>query len=105
MPAHAVAQQTPWAQNPDAHSVAAAQVWPRGFFEQVPPLHTLGATQSVLAVAVVHVVLHTLAVVSQRYAPHDELVAAEHVPVPLQSRGGVKVEPVHVAAAHCVPLT
>ena len=99
---HAVAQQTPWAQNPDAHSVAPAQVWPSGFFEQVPPLHTLGATQSAL---VVHVVLHASVVVLQAYGLHDEVVAAAHMPVPLQSRGGANVEPVQSAATHCVPVT
>lgn len=62
VPVHAVAQQTPCAQKLDAHSVAAVQVCPSGFFEQVVPLQTFGAAQSAL---VVHVVRHAFAVVSQ----------------------------------------
>ena len=34
---------------------------------------------------------------------HDEVVAATHVPVPLQARADVSVEPVQDAPAHCVP--
>jgi hypothetical protein len=48
VPLQLEAQQTPCWQMPDAHSVPAAQVPPSGFFEQTPPLQTLGATQSVL---------------------------------------------------------
>jgi hypothetical protein len=102
VPVHAVAQHTPCAQKPDAHSVAPAHVCPSGFLEQVPPLHTLGATQSAL---VVQVVLHASVVVLQAYGLHDEGVAAAHMPVPLHSRGGVKVEPVQSAATHWVPAT
>jgi hypothetical protein len=82
----AVAQQTPWAQKPELHSAAVAQGAPRIFFEQVPPLQTLGETQSVSAV---QDVLQILLVVSQLYAPQLLLAAAEQVPVPLQVRGGV----------------
>ena len=103
MPVHAVAQQTPCAQKLDAHSVAAVQVCPSGFFEHVPPLQTLGAAQSAF---VVHVVLHAFAVVSQTYGLHDELAAVAHMPVPLHRRGGVNVAPAgQAAAAHSVPLT
>src|SRR6185503_14006772 len=86
VPEQAVAQQTPCAQKPEAHSVAIAQVRPSGFFEHVPPLQMLGATQSASAV---HVVLHALAVVSQTYGLQGELAAAAHMPVPLHRRGGV----------------
>jgi hypothetical protein len=44
------------------HSVPAAQALPSGFFEQVPPLQTLGETQSPSAV---QLVLQTFIVVSQ----------------------------------------
>jgi hypothetical protein len=86
VPVQAVAQQTPCAQKPELHSTAVEQAVPSGFFEQVPPLQTLGATQSVSAM---QVVLQMLLVVSQLYAPQLLLVAAEQVPVPLQVRGGV----------------
>jgi hypothetical protein len=103
VPVHAVAQHTPCAQKPDAHSAAAAQVRPSGFLEQVPPLQTLGEAQWA---SVVHVVRQAFAVVSQTYGLHAELVAAAHMPMPLHSRGGVNVDPAgQVAAAHCVPLT
>ena len=62
VPVQAVAQHTPCAQNPELHSTEVAQVAPSGFFEQVPPLQTLGDTQSVSAV---QVVLQMLLVVSQ----------------------------------------
>ena len=62
VPVQAVAQQTPWAQKPELHSAPVAQVAPRIFFEHVPPLQTLGETQSVSAV---QVVLQMLLVVSQ----------------------------------------
>jgi hypothetical protein len=103
VPVQAVAQHTPCAQNPDAHSVPPAHVRPSAFFEHVPPLHTLGAAQSVSAM---HVVLHAFMVVSQTYGLHDDVVAAAHIPVPLQSCGGVNTAPAgHLAAAHWVPLT
>lgn len=62
MPVQAVAQQTPWEQKPELHSVPAPQALPSGFFEQVPPLQTFGETQSP---STVQVVLHTFIVVSQ----------------------------------------
>jgi hypothetical protein len=103
VPVHAVAQHTPCAQKPDAHSAPAAQVRPSGFLEQVPPLQTLGEAQWA---SVVQVVRQAFAVVSQTYGLQAELVAAAHTPMPLHSRGGVNVDPAgHVAAAHGVPLT
>ena len=65
VPVQAVAQQTPWAQKPELHSAAVVQVTPSAFFEQVPPLQTLGDTQSVALVAAVQVVLQMFIVVSQ----------------------------------------
>jgi hypothetical protein len=46
VPVQAVAQHTPWAQKPELHSDAVVHVTPSAFFEQVPPLQTLGDTQS-----------------------------------------------------------
>jgi hypothetical protein len=62
VPVQAVAQQTPWAQKPELHSAAVAQTTPSAFFEQVPPLQTLGDTQSPLTV---QLVLQMFIVVSQ----------------------------------------
>jgi hypothetical protein len=58
-----------------------------------------GATQSVFAVQVVR---H--APVPQAYGSHIEVVAAWQVPVPLHERAAVSVDPVQLAAAHCVPV-
>ena len=55
VPAHAVAQQTPWAQTFESHSPAAAHAAPSGFVVQLPPMQVNGATQSLLTV---HVVRH-----------------------------------------------
>jgi hypothetical protein len=54
--------------------------------------------------AVVQVVLHFAAVVSQRYGSQSELVTERQTPAPSHVRCGVCVEPVQVAAAHCVPV-
>jgi hypothetical protein len=98
VPAHAALQQKPCAQNPDRHSPATPQATPSAFFVQVPPLQVNGDTQSAL---VVQVVLH--APVPQANGSHAELVAVWQVPVPLQVRVGVKVDPVQAAATQVVP--
>jgi hypothetical protein len=67
-------------------------------------LQMLGATQSVAAV--VQVVRHAPAVVSQVYLPHRVGAAAPQTPAPSQVRcDRAVVEFMHVGAAHCVPLT
>jgi hypothetical protein len=71
--------------------------------EQVVPLQTLGAVQSVVEVATVQVFLQIWLVASQAKAPQEVGAAGVQVPVPLQSEAGVWVEPVQVAAAHWVP--
>jgi hypothetical protein len=50
LPVQAVRQQVPCSQKPLEHSVAPVQVAPLGRFPQLPPLQTLGATQSASAV-------------------------------------------------------
>jgi hypothetical protein len=94
----AAEQQIPWAQTPLEQSVLAVQVAPFGRLVQTPPEQTLGATQSVSTVQVV-----LQAPLSQVKGSHAEVVAVWQVPVPLQVRAGVSVEPVQVAAAHEVP--
>jgi hypothetical protein len=51
-PAQAVRQHAPCSQNPLAHSVVAVHAAPLGFLPQLPPLQTLGATQSALVMHV-----------------------------------------------------
>jgi hypothetical protein len=84
VPVQALAQHTPCWQNPELHSPAAAQVFPSGFLVQRLLMQKYEVAQSASAV---QVVLHTMLVVSHWYSLHDEVVAAEHVPVPVQVRG------------------
>jgi hypothetical protein len=98
VPVQLVAQQIPCEQKLLAHSVVVVQVEPLVFFEQTVPLQTLGLLQSVSAA---HVVLH--AVAPHRYGSQGDVAAAWQVPVPLHIRAADAVEPVQVAAAHCVP--
>ena len=91
-------QQTPWAQKPERHSPPAPHATPTVFLAQLPPMHVNGAMQSA---STVHVVRH--APEPQAYGSHMDVVAAWHVPVPLQDRDDVSVDPVQVADAHCVP--
>jgi hypothetical protein len=98
VPPHAVAQQTPCAQKPDTHSPLAPHATPVPFFAQLPPMQVKGATQSA---STVHVVRQ--AVPPHMYGSHIDVVAAAHVPALLHDRDEVSVEPVQVAAAHCVP--
>lgn len=98
VPAQAVTQQKPWAQNPELHSAAAAQAAPIGFLPQLPEMQVLGATQSALEA---HVVLQ--APVPQTNGSHEAGVAATQAPMPLQVRAGVNVVPVQAAPAHTVP--
>jgi hypothetical protein len=78
------------------------QVEPVGLSVQALALQMFGATQSALTVQPMR---QTGAVASQVYRPQDVVVAAAQTPAPLHSRADVAVEPVHVGAAHCVPLT
>ena len=52
LPVQAVRQHVPCSQKPLEHSVAPVQVAPLGRFPQLPPVQTLGATQSASAVQV-----------------------------------------------------
>lgn len=86
MPEHEVAQQAPCAQIPELHSVPKVQVAPRALREHDPALQMFGDAQSA---SPVHVVLQTLPLVLQAYAPQELLVADPQVPDPVQRRGGV----------------
>jgi hypothetical protein len=60
-PLHALAQQTPCSQKPEAHWAALVQPAARSFLRQTPPMQVLGAVQWA---SVVHVVRQTLLAVS-----------------------------------------
>jgi len=94
----AVAQQIPWAQMLFAQSLFAVQVAPLGRFVHTPVEQMFGDTQSVSAPQVV-----LQAPVPHVYGSHIEVVAVWQVPVPLQVRADVSVEPVQVAETQVVP--
>ncbi len=94
VPAQALLQQTPWAQNPDAQAVPAVHAAPGGSLPQLLLVQELGETQSVFAEQV------TLqAPVPHSNGSHMTVVAARQVPAPSQVRAWVSVDPVHDAAA------
>jgi hypothetical protein len=99
-PVHAVRQQVPCSQKPLEHSAVVVHIAPFGFLPQLPPVQTLGATQSVSAVQVTR----QLPLGPQLYAPQLVAVAVPHVPAPSQVRAGVNEVPVQVDAAQVVPL-
>jgi hypothetical protein len=98
VPVHAVSQQTPCAQFPELHSAAPAHAAPIGFSPQLPVLQELGELQSAV---VEQVVLH--APVPQAYGAQIDEVTVWQVPVPLQVRAGVNVDPLQAAATQVVP--
>ena len=99
-PVQAVRQQVPCSQKPLEHSVAPVQAVPLGFLPQLPPVQTLGATQSALVVQVTR----QLPPVPHTYAPQLVAVAVPQVPAPSQARAGVNVVPLQVDAAQVLPL-
>jgi len=99
VPVQAALQHTPCAQNPDVHCAPVEQAAPVAFLVQLPLLQLNGDRQSVSAM---QVVLH--APVPQTYGSQAEVLTVWQVPVPLQARAGVNVDPVHPAATQVVPV-
>jgi hypothetical protein len=99
VPAHAFLQQTPCAQNADAHSLPVVQAAPGGLGPQLPFTHAAPATQSA---AVVQLALH-LPSPPHRYWPHESPVAAPHVPSPSHSAACVTVDDAQLCALQIVP--
>jgi hypothetical protein len=100
VPAQALLQQTPCAQNPELHMAAAVQGEPIASLPQLVPTQLAGEVQSVL---VEQVLLHA-ALVPQAYGSQSVEVTVLHDPAPSQKRGGVSVSPTQVPATHCVPV-
>ena len=96
--AHAVAQQTPWAQVPDAHSVPAEQKAPFGFLPHEFPTHTLPVEQFASAVQAPK---HLLPL--QANGTHVIAFGASQVPVVLQAEAGVYLLFSQCSAAQTVP--
>jgi hypothetical protein len=98
VPVQAPMQQTPCWQEPELHWAGVVQVAPRGSRPQLVPVQVFGDAQSAV---VLQVVRHMP--VPHANGSHIDVLAAWQVPVPLQVRADVSVDPVQVAAAHCVP--
>jgi len=104
IPLQLLAQHTPCSQKPVAHSLASVHATPFPLSTQTLPLQKAGAMQSAAEVVTVHLVLHTLFVVSQANRPgHVEVAAGRQVPAPSQLRGNDSCAPVHDPAMHWVP--
>jgi hypothetical protein len=100
VPAQAVPQHLPCAQNVELHSSLLPQVAPIGFLPQLPATQLLGATQSASDVHVVRQVLpsgaHWNGVQGSVVAP-EQPPALSHVPVV------VRMNPTQASAAHTTP--
>jgi len=82
--AHAVAQQTPWAQLPDMHSAPAEQKAPFGFRPQELPVQTLPGEQFA---SIAQLPKHLLPL--HAYGTHESASGATQAPVALQAASGV----------------
>jgi hypothetical protein len=95
----ALAQQTPWAQMPDRHSVPSVPHGaPTGRSPHVPLPHTAGGAQSASAV---QLFLH--AAMPHRNGKHELATGGTQVPAPSQAAPGVKVVVMQVGSLHGVP--
>jgi hypothetical protein len=99
VPVQAPMQQTPCSQKPELHCAGALQVDPTGSRPQLVPVQVLGDAQSAVVVQVVR----QAPPVPQAKGAQLDAVTVWQVPVPLQVRACVKVVPVQVGIAHCVP--
>jgi len=100
LPPHAVVQQTPSMQKPDAQSDAAAHGAPGGFGPQLPFTHAAPPTQSA---ALVQSARHASPVGLHMYGPHESSTAAAHAPVPSQRAAWRTVDPAQDCARQIVP--
>jgi hypothetical protein len=99
VPVQGLAQQYPCWHEPEAHSALATQMTPLTFFEQIVPLQTLPALQSVLAA---QAVLHWPPV-PQTYGSHGTCAPGAQTPAPSQRPASVEVEPAQVGWTQVVP--
>jgi hypothetical protein len=95
---HAVAQQTPWAQLPEMHSIRSEQKAPLGFFPHELPVQTLPAEQFA---STVQLPKHCAPL--QANGTHEMVAGSTHVPVALHVESGLNTLFSQCAAAHTVP--
>jgi hypothetical protein len=100
VPAHAVAQQTPSTQKPDAQSAAAAHAAPGGFGPQLPLTQAAPPTQSA---SLAQSARHASPACLHMYGPHESDATASHAPAPSQRAAWLTVAPAHDCARQIVP--
>jgi hypothetical protein len=102
VPLQLVAQQIPWLQKVDLHSVPLAQVRPLSLRPQEPLVQTAGGSQSLFAVQAA-----LQALVPQTYGKHEPEAGVTHLPAPSQVAVPVNVTEAlgQLALLHEVPLT
>jgi hypothetical protein len=100
VPPHAVEQQTPSTQKPDAQSDAAAHAAPGGLGPQLPFTHAAPPTQSALLAQSAR---QASPLALHMYAPHESAADAAHAPSPSQRAACVTVEPPQDGARQIVP--
>jgi hypothetical protein len=99
-PPHAVAQQTPSTQKPEAQSAARAHAAPGGFGPQLPLVHTAPPTQSALLVQSARQLRPPP---SHMYGPHESADAVPHAPAPSQRAAWLTVDPLQDDAWQIAP--
>src|SRR6185503_6241764 len=100
VPLHAVAQQTPVTQNPDAQSAAAAHAAPGGRGPQLPFTHAAPPAQSA---SLAQSPRQPSPAALHMYAPHESAAALPHAPAPSQRAAWLTVEPAHDCARQIAP--
>jgi hypothetical protein len=100
VPLHAVEQQTPCAQNPEAQSPAVAHAAPGGFGPQLPFTQAAPPTQSALLAQSARQALPALL---HMYGPQPSLVTAPHEPAPSQRPAWLTVDVEQDCARQIVP--
>jgi hypothetical protein len=100
VPAQAVEQHLPCAQNDELHSLSVLQLAPRGPLPQLPFTQVLGETQSA---SLVHVVPHVFPSRAHWNGAHDCVVAPEHPPESSHVPVVVRMKPTQVSVWHTTP--
>jgi hypothetical protein len=100
LPPHAVAQQTPSTQKPDAQSLAAPQGAPGGFGPQLPFTHAAPPTQSALLAQSAR---QAPPAASHMYGPQESVAVVPHAPAPSQRAAWLTLDPEQDCARQIVP--
>jgi hypothetical protein len=99
VPLQAVAQQTPWAQNPESQSVPCVQAAPIGNRPQLPAVQVAGDTHC----ASPEQVVRQSPLPPQMNGAHGSDAPATQMPAPSHFDDSRRVDPVQLPVAHSVP--